>query len=56
LSPEELEARGKECAKRAWEEDEDFLVKERIAEWLGGMYVLTFTTRWPLLIPYLEVG
>jgi PH and SEC7 domain-containing protein len=35
--PEELEARGKECAKRAWEEDEEFLAKERIAEWLGGM-------------------
>ena len=42
LGPEELEARGKECARRAWEEDEEFLVKERIAEWLGGMYVLTF--------------
>lgn len=35
--PEELEARGKECAKRAWEEAEEFLAKERIAEWLGGM-------------------
>jgi len=43
LSPEELEARGKECARRAWDEDEEFLAKERIAEWLGGMYVLTFT-------------
>ena len=42
LSPEEVEARGKECARRAWEEDEEFLAKERIAEWLGGMYVLTF--------------
>lgn len=37
MDPEELEARGKECAKRAWEEDEEFLAKERIAEWLGGM-------------------
>jgi hypothetical protein len=35
--PDEVEVRGKECAKRAWEEDEDFLAKERIAEWLGGM-------------------
>lgn len=35
--PEEVEARGKECAKRAWAEDEEFLAKERIAEWLGGM-------------------
>ena len=38
LSPEDVEARGKECARRAWEEDEEFLAKERIAEWLGGMY------------------
>jgi hypothetical protein len=37
IDPEELEARGKECAKRAWEEDEEFLAKERIAEWLGGI-------------------
>ena len=37
--PEELEACGKECAKRVWEEDEEFLAKERIAEWLGGMWV-----------------
>ena len=37
--PEELEARGKVCAKRVWEEDEEFLVKERIAEWLGGVWV-----------------
>lgn len=42
LSPEELEARGKECARRTWEEDEGFLAKEKIAGWLGGMYVLTF--------------
>lgn len=39
LDPEELDARGKECAKRAWEEDEEFLAKERIAEWLGGVWV-----------------
>lgn len=37
IDPEELEARGKECAKRVWEEDEEFLAKERIAEWLGGI-------------------
>jgi PH and SEC7 domain-containing protein len=48
---EELDTRGKECAKRAWEEDEEFLAKERIAEWLGGTYVLTFLIRCPLLIP-----
>jgi PH and SEC7 domain-containing protein len=39
IDPEELEARGKECARRAWKEDEEFLVKERIAEWLGGVWV-----------------
>jgi PH and SEC7 domain-containing protein len=39
IDPEELEARGKECAKRVWEEDEEFLAKERIAEWLGGVWV-----------------
>lgn len=34
---EVVETRGKECARRAWEEDEGFLTKERIAEWLGGV-------------------
>jgi hypothetical protein len=32
-----IETRGKECARRAWEEDEGFLTKERFAEWLGGL-------------------
>ncbi len=35
--PEVIETRGKESARRAWEEDEGFLAKERIAEWLGGV-------------------
>jgi len=43
IDPGELEARGKECAKRAWEEDEEFLAKERIAEWLGGVWVSQLT-------------
>ncbi|KAI9442110.1 hypothetical protein H4582DRAFT_2072665 [Lactarius indigo] len=34
---EVIETRSKECARRAWEEDEGFLTKERIAEWLGGV-------------------
>jgi PH/SEC7 domain-containing protein len=34
---EVVETRGKECARRAWEEDEAFMTKERIAEWLGGL-------------------
>ncbi|KNZ80519.1 PH and SEC7 domain-containing protein C11E3.11c [Termitomyces sp. J132] len=32
----EMEARAKELASRCWAEDEDFLAKEKIAEWLGG--------------------
>ena len=34
---EVVETRGKESARRAWEEDEAFMTKERIAEWLGGV-------------------
>jgi hypothetical protein len=30
------EMAGKEFADRCWQEDEDFLPKEKIAEWLGG--------------------
>lgn len=30
------EIRGKELASKCWNEDEDFLHKEKIAEWLGG--------------------
>ncbi|PPQ98627.1 hypothetical protein CVT24_003960 [Panaeolus cyanescens] len=33
----DLETRGKELATRCWNEDEDFLSKEKIAEWLGGI-------------------
>lgn len=32
----EMDARAKELANRCWAEDEDFLAKEKIAEWLGG--------------------
>ncbi|RDB16953.1 hypothetical protein Hypma_002582 [Hypsizygus marmoreus] len=32
----EMDARGKELASRCWNEDEEFLAKEKIAEWLGG--------------------
>ncbi|KAF7321376.1 Sec7-like domain belongs to guanine nucleotide exchange factors [Mycena kentingensis (nom. inval.)] len=35
--PEDMETRGKELATRCWQEDEDFLGKEKIAEWLGGI-------------------
>ena len=36
-----IEAKGKERAARCWEEDEDFLAKEKIAEWLGGVCVMS---------------
>lgn len=32
----DLEARGKELATRCHNENDDFLPKEKIAEWLGG--------------------
>lgn len=35
----DIEARGKELASRCFAEDEEFLAKEKIAEWLGGQYV-----------------
>lgn len=36
----DLDARGKELAQRCWNEDEDFLAKDKIAEWLGGQSVI----------------
>ncbi|KAF9005374.1 hypothetical protein BDZ89DRAFT_1168897 [Hymenopellis radicata] len=33
---EDPDARAKELAQRCWSEDEEFLAKEKIAEWLGG--------------------
>ncbi|KAJ7925285.1 hypothetical protein B0H13DRAFT_1975846 [Mycena leptocephala] len=35
--PEDMDTRGKELATRCWKEDEEFLGKEKIAEWLGGV-------------------
>jgi PH/SEC7 domain-containing protein len=32
----DIQTRGKELATRCWAEDEEFLQKEKIAEWLGG--------------------
>ncbi|KAF8798741.1 hypothetical protein BYT27DRAFT_7177517 [Phlegmacium glaucopus] len=32
----DMETRGKEMAARCWNENEEFLAKEKIAEWLGG--------------------
>ena len=31
----DIDARGKDLAFRCWQEDEDFLSKDKIAEWLG---------------------
>ena len=32
----DIDNRGKELASRCWSEDEEFLPKDKIAEWLGG--------------------
>ena len=39
----DLTARGKELASKCWQEDEEFLAKDKIAEWLGGQSVLSRT-------------
>ncbi|KAI0930571.1 hypothetical protein AcV5_007248 [Taiwanofungus camphoratus] len=36
----DLDIRGKELASRCWAEDEEFLSKDKIAEWLGGQNVI----------------
>jgi PH/SEC7 domain-containing protein len=41
LTLEEIEQKGQESAEKCWLEDEHFLAKEKIAEWLGGTYVLS---------------
>lgn len=32
----DMATRGRELAVKCWDEDESFLAKDRIAEWLGG--------------------
>ena len=32
----DMDTRGKDLALRCWNEDEEFLAKDKIAEWLGG--------------------
>ena len=34
--PVDMEAKAKDLATKCWTEDEDFLAREKIAEWLGG--------------------
>ena len=36
LGDEELDERAREFATKCWNEDDTFLAKEKIAEWLGG--------------------
>ncbi|KDQ57605.1 hypothetical protein JAAARDRAFT_78710 [Jaapia argillacea MUCL 33604] len=36
LTDNEMDSRAKERASQCWKEDEEFLPKEKIAEWLGG--------------------
>ncbi|TBU55815.1 hypothetical protein BD310DRAFT_824986 [Dichomitus squalens] len=39
----DLDNRGKELAARCWAEDEEFLPKDKIAEWLGGQSLINKT-------------
>ncbi|RPD59799.1 hypothetical protein L227DRAFT_586366 [Lentinus tigrinus ALCF2SS1-6] len=39
-SSADLDNRGKELASRCWVEDEEFLPKDKIAEWLGGQSLI----------------
>ena len=32
----DIDSKAKSLAARCWAEDEEFLIKEKIAEWLGG--------------------
>lgn len=35
----DIDSKAKSLAARCWTEDEEFLAKEKIAEWLGGRWV-----------------
>ncbi|OBZ68281.1 PH and SEC7 domain-containing protein C11E3.11c [Grifola frondosa] len=39
----DIEARGKDLASKCWAEDEEFLPKDKIAEWLGGQSLINKT-------------
>ncbi|KIY53114.1 hypothetical protein FISHEDRAFT_34005 [Fistulina hepatica ATCC 64428] len=41
----DIDTRAKELAMRCWNEDEEFLAREKIAEWLGGQYVFPHMCR-----------
>lgn len=39
IDDSEMEEQGKELARKCWDEDEEFLAKGKIAEWLGKQSV-----------------
>jgi len=39
IDDSKLEEQGKELARKCWDEDEEFLTKDKIAEWLGKQSV-----------------
>ena len=41
----DMESRAKDMATRCWQEDDEFLSKDKIAEWLGGTFVVHLS-RW----------
>ncbi|KAG5219584.1 PH and SEC7 domain-containing protein [Salix suchowensis] len=53
---ETLEARARDLANKCWAEDEEFLAKEKIAEWLGGRVVHAVTYSLLLLNTDLHVA
>jgi PH/SEC7 domain-containing protein len=40
-----METRGKDLASRCWDDNDNFLPKEKIAEWLGGQYVFCISAQ-----------
>lgn len=41
----DIDSKAKSLAARCWTEDEEFLAKEKIAEWLGGRQVIFRSVR-----------
>jgi PH/SEC7 domain-containing protein len=52
----DMAVRGKELASRCWAEDEQFLAKEKIAEWLGGQCVFPISSVIDLFKPFKGVA
>lgn len=45
VASEDMETRGQELASRCWDDNNEFLPKEKIAEWLGGQYVFCISSQ-----------